>query len=205
VSVPWRPVTPHTSSKLRQEAGCASTCCHISCSFGPHLPAEVGFDATTCPTTPDLASLLRWASALPRVPQLRTLPPWWGELRCCHVSHGSGLCIPERGAPVLSRVPQLGALPSWEGSFGASTCLTAPGGLWSTGIKECLVTLVCFQGTLVRYRSACKTCRPLQCGSIMQRRPTWSLLDMAAVMIWPDRTAPRRWPCSIQLGGRRQD
>jgi hypothetical protein len=46
------------------------------------LLAEVSFDATTCPMT--------LGSASPR-----------GELRCYHVSHGSGLCLHERGAPVL--------------------------------------------------------------------------------------------------------
>jgi hypothetical protein len=52
-------VPSHTSSKSRKGARCASTRCHISCNFGPHLPAEVGFSATTCPSGPDLASLLR--------------------------------------------------------------------------------------------------------------------------------------------------
>jgi hypothetical protein len=57
----WYPedrVPTHTSSKSRQGVGCASTCCHIHCSFGPHLPAEVGFGTTTCHVAPDLASLL---------------------------------------------------------------------------------------------------------------------------------------------------
>jgi hypothetical protein len=31
---------------------------------------------------------------LPRVLQLRTLPPYRGGLRCCHVPPGSGLCLP---------------------------------------------------------------------------------------------------------------
>jgi hypothetical protein len=51
-------VPPHSSSKSR-EAGRASTRCHISCSFGPHLPVEVCSGATTCPTALDLVSLLR--------------------------------------------------------------------------------------------------------------------------------------------------
>jgi hypothetical protein len=50
---------PHTSSKSRQGAGCASMPCHVSCSFGPHIPAEVEFGATMCSTAPDLTSLLR--------------------------------------------------------------------------------------------------------------------------------------------------
>jgi hypothetical protein len=52
-------VPPHISSKSGQVAGCASTRCNINCSFGPHLPAEVGSGATTCPAAPDLTSLLR--------------------------------------------------------------------------------------------------------------------------------------------------
>jgi hypothetical protein len=52
-------VPPHTSSKSRQGAERASTRCHTSCSFGPHLPTDVGSGATTCHATPDLTSLLR--------------------------------------------------------------------------------------------------------------------------------------------------
>jgi hypothetical protein len=52
-------VPPHTSSKSEQRVGHASTRCHVSCSFGLHLPAEVGSDATTCPAALDLVSLLR--------------------------------------------------------------------------------------------------------------------------------------------------
>jgi hypothetical protein len=47
----------------------------------------------------------------PRVPQLRTSPPYRGGLRRCHVSHGSGLCLPERRALALPRVPQLRTSP----------------------------------------------------------------------------------------------
>jgi hypothetical protein len=35
--------------------------------FGPHISAEVGSDAATCHTVPDLASQLRWTPTLPRV------------------------------------------------------------------------------------------------------------------------------------------
>jgi hypothetical protein len=52
-------VPPHTSSKSRQGTGRASTRCHISCSFEPHLLAEVGSDAVMCPMALDLTSLLR--------------------------------------------------------------------------------------------------------------------------------------------------
>jgi hypothetical protein len=123
---PENRVSLYTSFKSRQGPVRASMRYHVSCSFGPHLPAEVGSGATTCPAAPDHASLLRWASALPRVPQLWTLPPWWGELRCCHVSYDSRLCLPERRDLVLPLVPRLEALPSWEGSSGAATCPTPP-------------------------------------------------------------------------------
>jgi hypothetical protein len=52
-------VPPHISSKSRQGAGHASTRCHVSCSFRPHLPVEVGSGAVTCPSAPVLASLMR--------------------------------------------------------------------------------------------------------------------------------------------------
>jgi hypothetical protein len=47
--------------------------------------------AATCPIALDLASLLRRAPALPRVPRLWASPPWWCGLRRYHVSRGSGL------------------------------------------------------------------------------------------------------------------
>jgi hypothetical protein len=70
------------------------------------LPAEVGSGDATCPMAPDLASLLRRAPTLPRVPQLQTSLPYRGGLRCFHVFHGSGLCFLEGRAPVLPRLPQ---------------------------------------------------------------------------------------------------
>jgi hypothetical protein len=42
----------HTSFKSRQGSGRASIRCHVCCSFGPHLPAEVGSGATTCHAAP---------------------------------------------------------------------------------------------------------------------------------------------------------
>jgi hypothetical protein len=52
-------VPPHTSSKSRQGAERASTRCHASCSFGPHLPTEVGSGAAMCHMVPILTSWLR--------------------------------------------------------------------------------------------------------------------------------------------------
>jgi hypothetical protein len=99
-------VPPHTSSKSTQRAARASTCCHVSCSFRPHLPAEVSSYAITCPAAPDLASLLKRAPALPRVPQLRNSLPCRGGLRRFYVSHCCGLCFPKGKTSVLSRLPR---------------------------------------------------------------------------------------------------
>jgi hypothetical protein len=44
--------------KIKRRA-CIHMLPHTHCSFEPHLPVEVGFDAATCPTAPELASLLK--------------------------------------------------------------------------------------------------------------------------------------------------
>jgi hypothetical protein len=96
-------VPPHTSSKLRHEAGCATMHCRMSHSRGPclptregcyasrgsrpRLPTREGSRATMCPMTMDLISLLRRAPGTPCVPQLQTPPPCTGGLRGYHVSH----------------------------------------------------------------------------------------------------------------------
>jgi hypothetical protein len=129
--------------------------CHIRCSFGPHLPAEVDSGATTCPAASDLASLLRRASTLPRVSQLRTSLPCWGGLWRFHVSHGSGLCFSEGRAPVLPRLPRPPAAMDHRNKERLSYPRHA-------------ARLTCFQGMFVRYRSACKTCMLLQCDSTVQ-------------------------------------
>jgi hypothetical protein len=67
--------------------------CHAFLSSGPHLPAEVGSSAITCSLAPDLASLPRWALALPRGPGL-TSPR--EELRCCHVPHDPQWAVDHR-------------------------------------------------------------------------------------------------------------
>jgi hypothetical protein len=126
----------------------------------------------------DHTSLQRWTPAPPRVPRSRTSPPCRGELRRCHVSLSSG--------------------PRFHTEVGsdASTCLMTPvsasprGEFWCCHIshgpqramdyrnKESLsypmhaARLTYFQGLFLRYRSACKTCRLLQCGSTEQRRPS---------------------------------
>jgi hypothetical protein len=105
---------------------------HVSCGFGPYLPAEMGSDNVTCPTVLDPASLPRWALVLPRALRLRTLPPcrdglWHRRMSCGPRSHllaeeasdaatcpvASGLASPPRQAPVLPRVswPSVGHRP----------------------------------------------------------------------------------------------
>jgi hypothetical protein len=153
----------------------------MSRGLGPRLLAEVNSDTAMCHSAPDLTSLMRWATVLPRVPRSQTSPPCWGELRCCHVSRNPGSRLLAEASPgaatrssaldlvsllrwasVLPRVPRLRALPSWEGSFAVVMSPTALGGLWTTGIKERFscprhaARLACFQGTLMRYWSACR-------------------------------------------------
>jgi hypothetical protein len=91
-------------------------CHHVSCSPRPCLPARVGSGATTCPTAPDPASLLVWASAPPHVLWPWTLPPCWGGLRCCHISYGPGTCFPAgvvSGATMCPATPDPASLLGW--------------------------------------------------------------------------------------------
>jgi hypothetical protein len=99
---------------------------------------------------------------LPRVPRLRILPPCSGELRRCHVSRGSGSCLPPqegsdaamcptasdpssllKRAPELPCVPWLWILPPCSGelwcyhmSCGSGSFLPTREG---TGIATCPV------------------------------------------------------------------
>jgi hypothetical protein len=117
----WYPadqVSPRTGFKTTQGVGHASARCHVSCSSKPCLPIEVASDAAICPTTLDLATLLWWALVLPCGSLLRTSPPREGELRRCHVSHGTGPRFPAR-----------------EGSD-AATCHAVPYRSWASSIKK---------------------------------------------------------------------
>jgi hypothetical protein len=60
---------------------------------------------------------------LQRVPWLWTLPPYWGGLQCCHVSHSSRPYLPNK-----------------KGS-GAVACPMIPYGLWASTIKKGLAHL----------------------------------------------------------------
>jgi hypothetical protein len=139
-------------------------------------------------------SLQRWAPEPPRVPRPWTSPPCQGELRCCHVFHGSGLYLPERRAPALSRVPQLRTLPPCRGglrrchvapasppreeSSGAATYPMIPSGLCTIGIKKDLAAPVTQLGSHVSKARPRVTEAParhadtsLQFGSTVQRMP----------------------------------
>jgi hypothetical protein len=68
-------VSLHTSSKLRQEAGRATTCRLVSHGIGPYDPIWEGSGATSRPSALDLASLHRRALVPPRVQWLLVPPP----------------------------------------------------------------------------------------------------------------------------------
>jgi hypothetical protein len=68
------------------------------------------------PTAPDHASLPRWASALPRVLQLWTLPPCQGGIWCCHMSYDSrprSLVKMGSGAATCPVAPDLTSWQTW--------------------------------------------------------------------------------------------
>jgi hypothetical protein len=72
--------------------------------------------ASTCPAVLDLASMSRWALALPHILRPWTLPPCRGGLRCYHVSHGRKPCLLAKvssSAATCSSPPDLTSLLRW--------------------------------------------------------------------------------------------
>jgi hypothetical protein len=69
---------------------------------GPRLLVELSSDAATCSSTPNLASLPRWAPALPRVPRFRALPPREESSDAATCSSALDLTYLPRWAPTLS-------------------------------------------------------------------------------------------------------
>jgi hypothetical protein len=153
----------------------------------------------TCCVAPNLASLPRWAPALPHVLQLRTSPPCWGGLRCCHVSNGleprlpaqegssadtcpvaPGLTSLSRRAPTLPRVPQLRTPPSCGG--GLWRCHVSHNFLWvgASSIKKGLASLAMRLGSRV----------PKAC-SHASKAP-------ASKQLWPARCVGRRHHYGLQ-------
>jgi hypothetical protein len=120
----WTPALPRTLwLRTSSPSWGGHRRCHVSYGFIPHLPAEVDYDAATCPMAPDLASRLRWALALSCVLWLQTLSPGWGRLRRCYVSYDSGPHLPA------------------EVGFGAVTCPTGSPWAMSLSIKKRLTGL----------------------------------------------------------------
>jgi hypothetical protein len=78
---------------------------------GPCLPAEMGSGTVTCPMALDLASRLRWAPVLPRVPWLQ-IPPSTevtSSAATCHMA--LDITSRLRCAPTLPRVLWLWTSP----------------------------------------------------------------------------------------------
>jgi hypothetical protein len=147
----------------------------VSRGPAPRLLAELSSGTVTRFSAPDQASLSR--------------------RRLCHVSHDSGLCLPERRAPALSRVPQLWtspprrgglrrchvapASPPREESSGATTYLTALSGLWTTEIKKGLAApdtqldshVSKARSRVIELPARCAD-RPLLFGSTVQHNPS---------------------------------
>jgi hypothetical protein len=96
---------------------------HMLNSSGPCLPTREGSGVAMCLAASDRASLLGRASVPPHAPRHRTLPPYSGGRRCCHVPHRFGPCLPAR-----------------EGSD-AATYPTALNGPRASGIKKGLAGL----------------------------------------------------------------
>jgi hypothetical protein len=79
-----------TSAYMLKSKTRSKTYCYILYSFKSRLPAREGSGVVTCPTAPDLASLLWRALALSCALPLQILPLCLGGLRRCHVSCGMG-------------------------------------------------------------------------------------------------------------------
>jgi hypothetical protein len=128
---------------------------------GPRLLTELSSGAATCSSAPDLASLPRWAPALPRVLRLWALPPR-------EESSGAATC---------SSAPDLASLPKWASALPHGPGLASlrgerrgchiphgPQRAVDHRNKErssCLrhaAGLACVQSTVTCYRGICKAC-----------------------------------------------
>jgi hypothetical protein len=150
LSVPCRPGIPayRLKSKTRRK-----TYYHMPYSSESCLPAREGSSAATCPMAADLASLLRRALALPRVPWHRPRRPAWEGF-------GAAMCLTALDpASLLGRVltlpctPRLQTPPPWSG--GLRRCHVFCGSLWAVDLKNkerlswptYAANLACFHGT----------------------------------------------------------
>jgi hypothetical protein len=104
-------------------------CYHASYSFRSYLPTEVGSGAAMCSSALGLASLPRWAPALPCVPLLQALPPREESSSAATCFSAPDLTSLPRWAPVLPRSP---GLASSSGELRCCHVPYGPSGLWTT-------------------------------------------------------------------------
>jgi hypothetical protein len=127
----------------------------------PRLLAELSFGATTHSSASDLAFLLRWVPALPRVSWLRALPPLEQSSGAAACSSAPDLTSLPRWAPALPRGP---SLASPRGELQCCHVPHSPRRAIDHKNKEgsrCprhAAGLVCVQSTVACYRDACKAC-----------------------------------------------
>jgi hypothetical protein len=128
---------------------------------GPRLLAELSSSAATCSSALDLASLPRWAPALPRFPWLRALPP-------IEESSGAAMCSSALGLTSLLRwssaLPRSPGLASPRGELRCCHVPHGPQRAVDHRNKEgpsCprhAAGLACVQSTVACYQGACKAC-----------------------------------------------
>jgi hypothetical protein len=132
----------------------------VSRGPGPRLLAELSSDAATC-SAPDLASLSRWAPALPRVPWLRALPSREESSGAATCSSAPDLAYLSRWALAQPRGPDLASLR------GELRCCHVPHGPQravnhrnkeKANCPRHAAGLACVQSTITCYRGACKAC-----------------------------------------------
>jgi hypothetical protein len=163
---------------------------------GPRLLAELSSGATTCSSALDLASLLRWAPALPRVPWLRALPPRDESSSAATCSSTPDLVSLSRWAPALPHGVGL-AFPRGE-----LQCCHVPHGAQRAvehrnkegpNCPRHAAGFACVQSTVVCYRGARKACG--HAAIVRFNCATQSQLTTPRHgynVIRPDRMAPQR-------------
>jgi hypothetical protein len=128
---------------------------------GPRLLAELSSGVATCSSAPDLASLPRWAPALPRLPWLGVLPPREESSDAAMCFSAPYLASLSRWAPTLPRGPGLASL---RGELCCCHVPHAPQWVVDHRNKERpsgprhATGLACDQSTVSCYRGACKAC-----------------------------------------------
>jgi hypothetical protein len=111
----------------------------------PHLLAELSTGVAMRSSALDLASLSRWAPALPRVTWLRAMSPQEESSGAVTCSSALNLASLSRWATVLSRTPRPQRAVDHKNKEG-SNCPRHTAGL------------ACVQSMVACYRGACKAC-----------------------------------------------